>query len=133
MAELGSRAMNKVMQESALWFVQHRILAMTEVQPTCSASSSYHEKPTAEDLHLCRYAIAAVVFPPPLLCHHLPHDKGVRRRAAILFPNPLFSVHRVHLGNLRDDLFADDLDRTQDVRLGMHNEPQQHVRGPECS
>ena len=68
-----------------------------------------------------------------LLCHHLPRQQDVRGPAASPFPNSRFSAHRAHLGNLRDDLFADDLDRTQDVRLGMHNEPQQHVRGPECS
>jgi hypothetical protein len=69
----------------------------------------------------------------PLLCHHLSRQRDVRRRAAALalFPHPLFSACRAHLGNLRDDLFADDLDGTQDVLLGLHHGPQQHMRGPQ--
>jgi hypothetical protein len=41
-----------------------------------------------------------------------------------------FSAHRERLGNLRDDLFADDLDGTQDVFLGGHDEAQQQMRRP---
>ena len=41
-----------------------------------------------------------------------------------------FSAHRARLGNLRDDLFADDLDGTQDMLLSGHDEAQQHMRGP---
>jgi len=33
-----------------------------------------------------------------------------------------FSDHRVPLANLRDDLFADDLDGTQDMLLSGHDE-----------
>lgn len=35
-----------------------------------------------------------------------------------------FSAQRARLGNLRDDLFTDDLDGTQDVFLGGHDEAQ---------